>query len=78
MPTMPQKKKLLILLGAGSSIKQGLPCSMMLGNQIARWAANHASLNKKPDYYQLLLENRNDYYENSPNFIREINGVRVS
>src|SRR5437764_2273390 len=61
------KKRLLILLGAGSSIASGMPSVPVLDGCMQRWAQDWAVQYHFPNYFDALWQNINAYYrsENS-------------
>lgn len=69
---MPRKKKLLVLLGAGSSVEQGFPSARQLDEEVRNWAKEYVKrLGPDPiealtpqtraNYFELLWKNREDY-----------------
>jgi hypothetical protein len=69
---MPKKKKLLIFLGAGSSIDQGFPSTRDVDQEVADWASQYVKEKKadpidsfdartRTNFYALLWKNRLDY-----------------
>ena len=72
------KKKLLVILGAGSSVEQGFPTVVDLNCEVASWATNYASTKGLPDYYDLLWKNRANYCSGLPNELKEIVEHRTS
>jgi len=69
---MPAKKKLLVILGAGSSADQGFPIASELDGEVRQWARDYISrLGPDPiesltaqthaDYFNLLWSNRENY-----------------
>lgn len=56
------KKKLLIILGAGSSIPSGMPSVSDLDTQMRAWSAVWADEHALPDYFGLLWGNVRRYY----------------
>jgi hypothetical protein len=83
---MSQKKKLLVLLGAGSSLSQGMPSVGELDQKMQAWAAElvtgnidtyftdrivHKVTAGKPNYYEIALKNREAYYHGTPSYIQE-------
>ncbi|MFP5276602.1 MAG: SIR2 family protein [Acidobacteriota bacterium] len=57
------KKKLLIILGAGSSCAVGLPSVKCLDQLVARWGAEWAKQHGTADHFQELLESATAYFE---------------
>jgi hypothetical protein len=69
---MPAKKKLLVILGAGSSAEQGFPIASDLDGEVRQWARDYVKrLGRDPieslsaqthaDYFNLLWSNRENY-----------------
>jgi hypothetical protein len=57
------KKKLLIILGSGSSIPLGMPSVVDLDEQMAGWAREWAAQpNHGHNYFETLRQSINDYY----------------
>jgi hypothetical protein len=56
------KKKLLILLGAGSSVPLRMPSVSDLGKSMAGWAQNWSAEHRCQDYYGALAKSLTDYY----------------
>ncbi len=65
------KKKLLVLLGAGSSIGLGMPSAMELDKKVGDWACEWADENRAVNYYCRLRKNRENYYDAAPPLSRE-------
>ncbi len=69
---MAAKKKLLVILGAGSSVEQDFPTTEQLDHEVKKWAREFV-INKEPepidsyrartraDYFDLLWKNRENY-----------------
>jgi hypothetical protein len=55
------KKKLLVLLGAGSSVVQGMPKVAKLDCLMGKWASAQALAAERPDYFKFLWKNRASY-----------------
>jgi SIR2-like domain len=60
------KKKLLVILGAGSSIARGMPSVPALDGLMRQWAHLWASSYGFPDYYDVLERNITAYYQSGP------------
>jgi hypothetical protein len=56
------KKKLLVILGAGSSIPSGMPSVGDLDKEMRVWSALWADEHALPDYFGSLWENVRQYY----------------
>ena len=56
-----KKPKLLVLLGAGSSLDQGLPSVGKLNEEVKTWADEWTRERKQQNFYDLLWENRYSY-----------------
>lgn len=68
---MKRKKKLLVILGAGSSVAQGMPSVSAIDGQMAHWANSWAAANPGCDnYYSLLRANALSYYGYAPPGLR--------
>ncbi len=72
MILLVKKKKLLVLLGAGASVEQGMPSVKCLNEAVTKWAADYAASRRSgqdaryakftgADFYRLLHENRENY-----------------
>lgn len=70
---MATRKKLLVVLGAGSSISQGMPSVGDIDRELQELASRTAANSQKPDYYRLLLKNRDNYYARAPELIHAQN-----
>lgn len=57
------KKKLLVILGAGSSIARGMPSVPALDRNMKQWGLNWAALRRFPDYYAALGHAIEAYYQ---------------
>ncbi|ATC62859.1 hypothetical protein CMV30_02150 [Nibricoccus aquaticus] len=55
------KKKLLVILGAGSSIEQGFPSVDDLDRDLREQAKTYVSSRGGPDFFQVLWDNRERY-----------------
>jgi hypothetical protein len=60
------KRKLLVILGAGSSLTRGMPSVATLGDLMRQWAHRWASSYEFPDYYELLERSIAAYYQSGP------------
>jgi hypothetical protein len=60
------KKKLLVILGAGSSIARGMPSVPSLDLQMRQWGNEWASSRKFPNYYDALASEIQTYYRSGP------------
>ncbi len=58
---MATKKKLLVLLGAGSSVEQGFPSTEKLDGEMRGWAREYAKNKGTTDFFGRLWKNRADY-----------------
>jgi len=56
-----KKPKLLVLLGAGSSVDQGLPQVGELNKEVEKWADEWTRETKQQNFYDLLWRNRANY-----------------
>jgi hypothetical protein len=80
---MKRKKKLLVILGAGSSVAQGMPSVSAIDAQMALWASSWAASNPGcTDYYARLRTNAVSYYsyappglQRTPNFEKLLNDL---
>jgi len=72
------KKKLLVILGAGSSVEQGFPIVADLNCEVASWARNYAASKGIPDYYDLLWKNRANYCSGLSDELNEVVEHRTS
>src|SRR5579859_1123336 len=61
-----EKKKLLVLLGAGSSIPWGMPSVTTIGEQMKAWSRVLAQRPTAPDFFNLLWDTARSYRANSP------------
>ena len=64
--TRSGKKKLLIILGAGSSVELGMPSVGELDRSMRQWAREQADEKKSPDFFGLLWEIRRLYAAEIP------------
>ena len=64
------KKKLLVILGAGSSIARGMPSVPSLNKRIAQWGKDWASSRRFPNYYGALASAIQTYYQSGPSGTR--------
>jgi hypothetical protein len=64
------KKKLLIILGAGSSIPVGLPSVAAIDREMAAWSAAWASQHGFDNYYEVTWKAVENYYAAAPHSIR--------
>lgn len=64
------KKKLLVILGAGSSIARGMPSVLALDRYMRQWASDWAAPNGFPDYYAALAREVENYYQSGPSGAR--------
>jgi hypothetical protein len=64
------KKKLLIILGAGSSIGRGMPSVSALDQYMRQWGNDWAALHGFPDYYAALEREIEIYYQSGPSGAR--------
>ena len=64
------KKKLLVILGAGSSIARGMPSVPALDVLIGQWSSDWAKLRGFPDYYAALAGEIETYYQSGPSGAR--------
>jgi hypothetical protein len=60
------KKKLLVILGSGSSIERGLPSVEALDSYMKLWGQDWARMHGFPDYYGALAREIETYYESGP------------
>jgi hypothetical protein len=72
---VPKRKRLLVLLGAGSSVGQGMPNVEELNDRVRKWAAAWSDQKKgdgtdRIDYYGRLIENREKYYAAAPGLVK--------
>ena len=81
LPSIHVKKRLLVVLGAGSSVEQDFPNTQELGLEIAGWAREHFERvgrasegghlpSQWPDYYGLLWKNRENYHSGVPDEVK--------
>jgi len=66
------KKKLLVILGAGSSIARGMPSVPALDQRMRKWASDWAALHGFPDYYAALAREIETYYQSGPSGARPL------
>ena len=64
------KKKLLVILGAGSWIARGMPSVPALDQHMRQWGRDWASLHGFPDYYEALGREIETYYQSGPSGLR--------
>lgn len=64
------KKKLLVILGAGSSISLGMPSVPELDQHMRQWASDWSALHGFPDYYAALALEIETYYQSGPSGTR--------
>ncbi|MGB8031445.1 MAG: SIR2 family protein [Terracidiphilus sp.] len=64
------KKKLLVILGAGSSIARGMPSVPALDVLMGQWSSDWAKLRGFPDYYAALAGEIETYYQSGPSGAR--------
>jgi len=64
------KKKLLVILGAGSSIARGMPSVPALDQHMRQWASDWTALRGFPDYYDALALEIQAYYQSGPSGAR--------
>src|ERR1017187_9894416 len=64
------KKKLLVILGAGSSIARGIPSVQALDRHMGEWGQNWALSSGFPDYYDVLRREIGTYYQSGPSGAR--------
>ena len=60
------KKKLLVILGAGSSVERGLPSVVELDQHMSEWGSDWSAMHGIPDYYAVLKESVAAYYRTGP------------
>jgi hypothetical protein len=60
------KQKLLVILGAGSSVERGMPSVPALDELMRQWAHQGASSYGFPDYYDVLERHITAYYQSGP------------
>jgi SIR2-like domain len=60
------KKKLLVILGAGSSSALGLPSVKCLDRLMAQWGIEWANQHGATDHFQELWQSAETYYEHGP------------
>ena len=63
-------KKLLVILGAGSSISSGLPSVHALDEHMKGWGQGWASQNNFPDYFESLWRAIHKYYQSGNSGLR--------
>jgi hypothetical protein len=66
------KKKLLVILGAGSSIARGMPSVPALDQYMRQWACDWSALHGFPDYYAALAREIETYYQSGPSGARPL------
>src|ERR1017187_10384167 len=66
------KKKLLVVLGAGSSIARGMPSVSELDGCMSQWGREWAKSNGFPDYYDSLARAVDIYYRSGASGLRPI------
>lgn len=64
---MWDKPKLLVLLGAGSSIPCGMPSVGKINERMKRWSSERESKRSEPDVFNILWEASARYYEKAEN-----------
>jgi hypothetical protein len=64
------KKKLLVILGAGSSTSLGIPSVLALDEHMRQWARDWSALHGFPDYYTALALEIETYYRSGPSGTR--------
>ena len=62
----PDKKKLLVILGAGSSVELGMPSVGKLNCLMLLWAARWAKQENRPNYYGKLWKTQQGHARNIP------------
>jgi hypothetical protein len=60
------KKKLLVILGAGSSISRGMPSVPALDEHMSEWGNGWALMRGFPDYYAILGKSFDTYLGSGP------------
>ena len=60
------KKKLLVILGAGSSIPRGMPSVAALDEHMSEWGSGWSVMRGFPDYYAELARSIETYYQSGP------------
>jgi hypothetical protein len=66
------KKRLLVILGAGSSIARGMPSVSALDQFMRQWAHQWSSSHGFPDYYESLERSVEAYYSSGPSGDRPV------
>src|SRR3954463_5517053 len=55
------KKKLLVILGAGSSVEMGMPSVSTIDSLMKTWSANWAKETPNPDYFETVWQRVDAY-----------------